>query len=89
MILSYCIAILKCHPSRRLTNNLNAQLQLHNSGSIGANSLMDTNLKVQSGQISNSVSITPAPPIPAQISCTTVEPVSLKVSKRSECLYFF
>ncbi|XP_065087881.1 transcriptional repressor p66-beta isoform X4 [Ochlerotatus camptorhynchus] len=31
-----------------------------------------------SGQISNSVSITPAPPIPAQISCTTVEPVSLK-----------
>ncbi|XP_065087880.1 transcriptional repressor p66-beta isoform X3 [Ochlerotatus camptorhynchus] len=33
---------------------------------------------VQSGQISNSVSITPAPPIPAQISCTTVEPVSLK-----------
>ncbi|XP_053684771.1 transcriptional repressor p66-beta isoform X4 [Sabethes cyaneus] len=31
-----------------------------------------------SGQISNSVSITPAPPIPAQISCTTVEPISLK-----------
>uniref|UniRef100_A0A182SB21 Transcriptional repressor p66 coiled-coil MBD2-interaction domain-containing protein n=1 Tax=Anopheles maculatus TaxID=74869 RepID=A0A182SB21_9DIPT len=32
------------------------------------------------GQLSSSVSITPTPPIPAQISCTTVEPVSLKVS---------
>uniref|UniRef100_A0A182QAG9 Transcriptional repressor p66 coiled-coil MBD2-interaction domain-containing protein n=1 Tax=Anopheles farauti TaxID=69004 RepID=A0A182QAG9_9DIPT len=30
------------------------------------------------GQLSSSVSITPTPPIPAQISCTTVEPVSLK-----------
>ncbi|XP_065087878.1 transcriptional repressor p66-alpha isoform X1 [Ochlerotatus camptorhynchus] len=55
------------------------QRNLPNSSTIGGNNLnMDTNLKVQSGQISNSVSITPAPPIPAQISCTTVEPVSLK-----------
>ncbi|XP_053674789.1 transcriptional repressor p66-alpha [Anopheles nili] len=30
------------------------------------------------GQLSSSVSITPTPPIPAQISCTTVEPISLK-----------
>ncbi|XP_058835575.1 transcriptional repressor p66-beta isoform X2 [Topomyia yanbarensis] len=50
---------------------------------IGGSNLMDTNLKVQSGQISNSVSITPAHPIPAQISCTTVEAVSLKRDRES------
>ncbi|XP_058458896.1 transcriptional repressor p66-alpha isoform X2 [Malaya genurostris] len=50
---------------------------------VGGNNLMDTNLKVHSGQISNSVSITPAPSIPAQISCTTVEPVSLKRDRDS------
>lgn len=44
-----------------------------------------TALKVQSGQISNSVSITPAPSIPAQISCTTVEPISLKVVEIIAC----
>ncbi|XP_053684768.1 transcriptional repressor p66-alpha isoform X1 [Sabethes cyaneus] len=64
-------------PTNAPSNSIK-QRNLSGNSNISCNNLMDTNLKVQSGQISNSVSITPAPPIPAQISCTTVEPISLK-----------
>ncbi|XP_055625853.1 transcriptional repressor p66-alpha isoform X2 [Toxorhynchites rutilus septentrionalis] len=68
-------------PTSAPSNSVKRNISTNNT--IGGNNIMDTNLKVQSGQISNSVSITPAPPIPAQISCTTVEPVSLKRDRDS------
>ncbi|XP_055606710.1 transcriptional repressor p66-alpha isoform X2 [Uranotaenia lowii] len=72
-------------PTSAPSSSMKQRNYSNNISSLGGNNLMDTTaLKLQSGQISNSVSITPAPPqIPAQISCTTVEPVSLKRDRDS------